>query len=323
MSTPSPSPACIPVTQACIPTPQPGTMCLKVINLTSEVVDVTQVVSGATPMCFTVGGGATQSVLVNLNSTWSVIGETSGTVYYAGIQPRQATAVLVADSTLPSPPLACPTKKTPNYGLYLIIGAAVFLLIGVIGSNALKKTSHTAVYQQCLSSGLDSAACEAISPSSRAGSTLLTVGVILAILCGIAWFLLVSNWGTSLTGDPKDGIGCEDCYARGDGWVYTEPSKSDNAKQNKAILWLRKMRCRLGGKCVCTNDDYRRICRLTAGDPKAPPGLEWQTRLSSIIAKSPSTIPGDVCACCTTATGGTCFNVVSGSPIDTPCAYPV
>lgn len=307
-------------------------MCLTIVNDTKEKIKATQFIDTAgavQPICFTVDVGKQESYLVGLATAWDVVGQSSGRVFYSKAAPSEAQARLVANAYLPRDMLNCGRKKVSSIGFFaaagllIVVGIASFFLLRV-------KMEDTPQFKSCLKT-LNAEQCKNMDIKvPKGGRAILVVCIILAILVILVWFFLLGPLGRIVAKEPKKPISCQQCYDRGPGWRYVMPAEEDGVSGFR--LWLRKVRCRMGGDagpCMCTNPDDIDACAKVSFDPAAPKNLQWQFDIANTYMDtppSPSPSPQNlkaqsdaVCACCTAPEGGKCFNVRVDDPLEFPC----
>lgn len=315
--------------QAECPTNVPdGEMCLTVMNLTNKPIIVTQITpTTITPGCFTVGVSQTISVQVSITSAWRVTDAISGKIYRQSLSPRQTKYTEIIEDYVPAPALQCSNHSQSSDSIFYVL-AAVFFLVGVVGHKWVDaKSQLTAEYLSCVPlSGADT--CHSLFPPKKSSKTFLFIGIGLGILTILAHQLFRGALGKYLAKEPNYPINCQDCLNRGTGWQFTIPSVNDGV--TGFTLWLRKMRCQFGGACMCYNAADRETCQHTSIDPRVPKGLQWQTQIANTdlnklhpaSSPSPSSSPqgfGNVCACCTSPKGNTCFDTRASDPPTRPC----
>lgn len=316
--------SCVTVNPGCPTTIPDNAMCLTIQNIAQQSVTVTQKIAPPTvPACFQVPAGSTVSVLVGRGNVFSVTG-TDGKVYDSALSPQQATFKYLVEDYTPAPAILCGNKPFSDQIFFGL--AAAFGFVAVIGFVLLKRSFQpTKDYLDCLSvSSAD--VCKSIHPQSHPEKKFLMVGIVLSLATLLAWALFKGPLGKLLAGEPKFSINCADCLKRGEGWQFTEPSANDGVTGWK--LWLRKIRCRFGqsaGPCMCFAPQLRKLCALTAADPKAPKNLKWQSTISNmdLIKYHPNTTEfttsADVCACCTSDKGDKCFDLGTANPLGNAC----
>jgi len=301
---------CITNSVACPDVIPQESMCLKVINLTSENVNVTQVVASGTPQCFVVPQKSQTSVLVELKSTWNLVGATSGKIYHANAQPQTQYAVLFADSYVPEQEIKCsdsgPSK--PKKTILIIMGISLLVIAFGAYIYLQKSIKPSAEYLLCLQTQSKDA-CKILAPSVRGANSVLYLGAFLSLLVLLSYLFFFTKTGGVLLKEAKTPISCADCKKRGSGWKYREPSSIDK-NTSKITLWLRKQRCRLGGFCMCTNDQDRQTCTLMSYDSSAPKNLAWQADTANEDALKAD----EVCACCAGPSSSDCYSVRTTYP---------